>query len=189
MAVAVLIIIGSSFTFWHYLSTYHPPMPVYGNMPYFSLTSQENRPVSAHDFDGKVVIADFIFTSCAGPCPMMSSRMKEIQSDLADDPSIRLVSFSVDPETDTPPVLAEYAHQYGADNTRWTFLTGDKRTILGMTKTNFHLAVENDSGAIAHSTKFVLVDKHSNIRGYYDSDEIGSMNKLLADAKLLAKER
>src|SRR5579862_4677588 len=103
MAVAVLIIIGSSFTFWHYLSTYHPPMPVYGNMPYFSLTSQENRPVSAHDFDGKVVIADFIFTSCAGPCPMMSSRMKEIQSDLADDPSIRLVSFSVDPETDTPP--------------------------------------------------------------------------------------
>jgi protein SCO1/2 len=191
-----LIIVLASFAlfliagqYWYFMSTYHPPMPVYGAMPVFSLTAEDRRTVTPREFYGKVVIADFIFTTCAGPCPIMSGHMAEMQQDLADDRDIRLVSFTVDPEHDTPDVLAQYASLYGAKKDRWTFLTGDKHKILDMIRNDFHLAVSNDSNAIAHSTKFVLIDKHSNIRGYYDSDETDSMNKLLADAKRLAKER
>src|SRR5437016_5394914 len=79
-----------------------PPLPFIGTVPAFTLTSQDHRTITPASFKGSVVIADFIFTSCAGPCPLMSSQFEEFQQTLSGQPNIRLLSFSVDPETDTP---------------------------------------------------------------------------------------
>jgi protein SCO1/2 len=165
-----------------------PALPVFGPAPEFSLISQDKRPVTREDYKGSVVIADFIFTECAGPCPLMSAEMSEFQNSLASDPSIKLLSFSVDPETDTPEVLKDYGQRFHANFDKWTFLTGDKVSIYNLTRSGFHLTVEADSNAVTHSTKYVLIDKKSMIRGYYDSGDKVSTDKLLHDARMLVKE-
>ena len=159
-----------------------------GEIPAFSLTTQAESTFTRNDLLGRVTIADFIFTTCAGPCPLMSATMQTMQSQLKSDDHISLLSFSVDPETDTPPVLREYADRFGADSTRWTFLTGNKSDILSLIRNGFHLSVEADSEAIFHSTKFVLIDKEARIRGYYDSGEDSTVATLLRDAAGLTKE-
>src|SRR6185436_1224686 len=128
-----------------------------GDVPAFSLTTQSGGTFSRNDLLGRVTIADFIFTTCAGPCPFMSAGMQTIQSHLTAGDHISLLSFSVDPETDTPPVLREYASRFGADSTRWTFLTGNRSAIFDLVRNGFHLSVEADSDGISHSTKFVLI--------------------------------
>src|SRR5262245_9289536 len=95
----------------------------YGVVPDFSLLEAGGRQITLQEFQGKVWIADFIFTSCAGMCPMMTSEMRKIQDALPQE--IRLVSFSVDPARDTPAVLNDYADRFGADRRRWSFVTGD----------------------------------------------------------------
>jgi len=159
-----------------------------GEIPAFSLTTQAESTFTRNDLLGRVTIADFIFTTCAGPCPLMSATMQTMQFELKSDDHISLLSFSVDPETDTPPVLREYADRFGADSTRWTFLTGNKSDILSLIRNGFHLSVEADSEAIFHSTKFVLIDKEARIRGYYDSGEDSTVATLLRDAAGLTKE-
>ena len=162
-------------------------LPSYGLVPEFSLTSETKKPLTQNDLLGKISIVDFIFTQCAGACPMMSSKMSEMQKTLMSDPHIQFVSFSVDPETDTPDVLRQYAQQYGAVTGKWILLTGDKQQIYRLTKEGFHLGldIEGDS-AIIHSQKFVLVDHHGVIRGYYDSEDDESMKTLLRDAGVLS---
>lgn len=162
-----------------------PSLPEFGAVPAFSLTTNDHRTFTDQDFRDKVTITDFIFTTCAGPCPIMSGQVQELQSTLGGNSSIQFVSFSVDPETDTPEVLTEYANRFGAIKDRWVFLTGPKEVIYDAIRNGFHLAIEDDENAIAHSTKFVLVDTEGEIRGYYDSEEDGSMKKLVEDAKSL----
>ena len=163
-------------------------LPNYGAVPDFSLTSEERRTVSRNDLVGKVTIVDFIFTDCAGTCPMMSTKMAGMQSTLKDASRIQLLSFSVDPETDTPDVLASYAKQYEAIPGKWIFLTGDKATIYALSKEGFHLGldIEGDN-ALIHSQKFVLVDYRGDIRGYYDSEDDAAMKNLIRDALILSR--
>ncbi len=160
-------------------------LPKFGQVPEFSLTAEDNTVFTTKDMRGHVTIADFIFTSCAGPCPLMSAQMQQLQHSTSEHPDVKLVSFSVDPETDTPEVLREYGERYGAIKGKWTFLTGSKSAIYDITRNGFHLAIEADSEAIAHSTKFVLIDKASTIRGYYDSEDSESMTRLIEDIKSL----
>ena len=94
---------------------------------------------------------------------------------------VQFISFSVDPETDTPEVLSEYAARFGAEEGRWRFLTGDRRVIYDLARNGFHLVAEADSEGIAHSTKFILIDQSAMIRGYYDSDDEESMRSLITD--------
>ena len=162
----------------------HPALPEFGTVPTFTLTTEDHRTFSHEDFKGKVTITDFIFTTCAGPCPIMSGQMQQLQATLQKT-SIQFVSFSVDPETDTPEVLTEYANRFGAIKGQWIFLTGAKQIIYEAIRSGFHLAIEDDENAIAHSTKFVLVDKEGQIRGYYDIEDDDSMKKLVEDAKSL----
>lgn len=162
-------------------------LPELGAVPPFVLTNEAGSTVDAAMFNGKVSVVDFIFTSCAGICPMMSGRMAWLQDELRDSPDVQMVSFSVDPATDTPDVLAAYGERYGAIPGRWTFLTGDRDQIYSLTKHGFHLGLEAEGDdAIIHSPKFVLVDRRGAIRGYYDSDSTDAMDELRDDARLLA---
>src|SRR6266481_7297210 len=105
-----------------------PPLPVLGQIPGFELTDETGQPFDRKALDGKVWVADFIFTTCTGPCPRMSSLMRQVQQASGAIPGVQLVSFTVDPEHDTPAALALYAARYHAQSERWHFLTGARET-------------------------------------------------------------
>ncbi len=164
------------------------PLPNLGVVPAFQLTNEDSAQFSNQNLLGKVTVADFIFTSCGGPCPMMSSKMASLQAEFADVPAIHLLSFSVDPEYDTPSILKEYGQKFGAEQGRWTFLTGDKHAIYQLARYGFYLTTEDEENAIIHSTKFILIDTKGSIRGYYDYDDSTAVPKLVNDARSLATE-
>ncbi|MBS1903959.1 MAG: SCO family protein [Bacteroidetes bacterium] len=168
-------------------------LPAYGAVPDFTLTNQDNAPVSLKDLKGKIWLVDLIFTNCAGTCPMLTARMAAIQSAISKTPpDVQLVSISVDPNNDTPPVLKDYAKKYSADPKRWTFLTGKVATIYSMAKDGFHLTLdsahEDVHEPIVHSERLVLVDRTGNIRGYYNGTEEDAQSKVLADLGELLRE-
>jgi len=163
----------------------------YGTVPSFQLVNQNGQAFGSARLAGKIWIADFIYTTCPGPCPMISSRMSELQKPL-EKTDVHLVSFSVDPEKDTPEVLRGYAEKLQAEPARWDFLTGPKSTIYKLSHDGFKLAVSDGSdaeGIPVHSTRMVLVDRHGQIRGYYDAAEADAMTKLVADTNHLLREQ
>src|SRR6266403_3184552 len=163
----------------------------YGSVPEFTLTNQDGKNFGSADLRGKIWIADFIYTMCPGPCPMISSRMSELQKPL-EKTDVHLVSFSVDPDKDTPQVLRSYAEKWQAEPGRWDFLTGPKSAIYKLSHDGFKLAVSDGSdaqGIPVHSTRMVLVDRHGQIRGYYDATEPDAITKLVADTNHLLREQ
>ena len=161
------------------------PLPVFTQLPDFSLIERSGQNLGLADLRGKVWIADFIFTRCPGPCPRMSSRMAFLQSNLRDD-GLRLISISVDPEFDTQEVLTKYATQYQAEEGRWFFLTGDKTAIHDLAKSGFLVGGVDD--VTLHTTRFVLVDRQGRVRGYYSSSDEDDLRKLRDDARALLRE-
>ena len=131
------------------------PLKVLGAVPEFQLVNQQGQRFERAALDGHVWVADFIYTTCQGPCPRMSSHMRALQK--ATDASVKLVSFTVDPDNDTPGVLAAYARRFSADESRWSFLTGDKATLNSLDYDAFKLG--SIGAAMDHSTRFVLIDK------------------------------
>ena len=166
----------------------------YGTVPAFELLSQSGSKVRLDDLRGGVWIGDFIFTNCASSCPMMSAQLQKLRAALGDVEGVRFVSFSVDPERDTPEKLAEYARGYGARPEEWLFLTGDKAAMRSLATEGFHLPVDEPSAedlaqgaeAVLHSTRLVLVDAQGRIRGYYDGVDAAAMKRLGADVRRLA---
>jgi len=163
-----------------------PPLPIFGEIPSFQLTSETNQPFGKESLDGKVWVADFIFTTCTGPCPRLSSLMRQVQQAVSGMPDVRLVSFTVDPDRDTPMALAEYATRYHAQPERWRFLTGPRDTLNRLTRVDFKLG--NVDGSMVHSTRFVLLDRRSRIRGYYGTSEENPVNQVVLDIKRLLAE-
>lgn len=171
-------------------------LPVFGEIAHFQLIERKGGKLGLSDLGGKVWVADFIFTHCAGPCPLMSSHMARLAKTFQEEPEARFVSFSVDPERDKPAVLSEYAARYGAEPNKWFFLTGEKAQIHTLTQQSFHLGISEVSPdekippeeLITHSTKFVLVDKKGRIRGYYDSQEGAQLDRLTNDIRTLLGE-
>jgi protein SCO1 len=137
--------------------------------------------------EGHVWVADFMFTTCPGPCPRMSSQMHQIQKATAKTPDVKLVSFTVDPAHDTPAVLAAYGKHFLADPGRWYFLTGLQQTLNTLGLAGFKL--NSVDGSLNHSTRFVLVDRTARIRGYYDSSDDGFPQNLLRDLQQLEREK
>lgn len=162
----------------------HPALPVLGEVPDFTLTDQTGAAFHGSSLRGHIWIADFIYTNCPGPCPLMSRRMKRIQQGTAG--KVRLISFSVDPVRDTPPVLSVYAKRFGADPGRWTFLTGDVRTLEMLDRNAFKLG--DLDAQLNHSTRFVLVDRGGRIRAYYGMGDEGMMERVTRDAGDLETE-
>jgi len=162
----------------------------YGTVPDFELMNQNGQPFASEQLKGKIWIADFIFTTCRGPCPLISSRMSELQTPLAKS-DVHLVSFTVDPATDTPEVLRKYASALQADPARWDFLTGSQSTIYRLCRDGFKLAVSGsgENGTPVHSTRMVLVDRRGEIRGYFDATDPEGITKLIADTNHLLREQ
>ncbi|HLJ51469.1 MAG TPA: SCO family protein [Bryobacteraceae bacterium] len=161
--------------------------PSYGAVPAFQLTDQSGRAFDSTTLAGRVWVADFMFTSCPGPCPRMTSQMREVQEATRDLANVRLVSFTVDPERDTPFVLAEYAKLHHAETQSWYFLTGAQSALHHLGRDVFKL--NNVDGTLNHSTRFVLVDARGQIRGYYDTSEPDSIRMLISDVRALANQR
>jgi protein SCO1/2 len=159
------------------------PLPVYGQVPEFELTAETGDRFSSRELAGHAWVADFIFTSCSGPCPRMSYLMSQVQRTV---PGVKLVSFTVDPEGDTPPVLAAYARRYRAEPGRWTFLTGERELLHKLSRDAFKLS--NVDGSFEHSTRLVLVDGQGRIRGFYSTEGGSPVAELQRDLKRLERE-
>jgi protein SCO1/2 len=165
-------------------------------LPPFQLINERGEPFGLDDLKGRIWVADFVFTSCPTVCPKLTQRMQKIQHrarNLGD--AFHLVTFTVDPDNDTPAQLAAYARANHANPRRWTFLTGALRDVEPTVVKGFKMAMGKDelpagSGlfAIFHGEKLVLVDPEGFIRGYYDADDEGT-SALLRDAGLLANVR
>ena len=186
------LIVGAMWSFFFFREVRHPSLPVYGNVPDFALTERSGYPIRLKDLLGQVWIADFIFINCAGATPMMSSNMKQLQNLLNDSADVRLVSITVDPLRDTPEALSAYAAEFGARRDQWLFLTGDAAAIRKLATQGFLLGVEmgvDPKDSIAHSQKFVLVDRRGRIRGYFDGESPGVIRPLLNAMDALEKER
>jgi protein SCO1/2 len=192
LVVAMLGVVGTGL--WaRYRDAFDPgakadaSLPVLFDAATFSLTDQDGRPFSSEQLRGRTWVADFVFTHCAGACPKMTMRMAGLQKALA-NPDVHFVSFTVDPERDTPPVLKEYAKTYDADPARWHFLTGDTKAMFQAAR-DMKLTAE-PAGVlgpdIAHAEKFLLVDARGQVRGAYDSKDDDDIKKLTADAAALA---
>ena len=148
--------------------------------------------VGLKDLRGKIWIADFIYTTCTDTCPLQSAELAKLQEQLGDRKDLKLVSFTVDPDRDTPQILSGYAERFHADADRWLFLTGSKEQISRLIQEGFRLSATpalNGGAAgdvILHSPRFVLVDKQAQIRGYYDSRDAAALKRLRQDiTKLL----
>ena len=170
-----------------------PELPILGQVPAFSLTERSGETVSLTDLKGAPWVANFVFTSCASPCPMLSARMADVQRETQQLAGVRLVSFSVDPETDTPEILAAYAKAFGADPERWLFLTGEKQAIYDLIVKGFKLGLDFGAGSpdepgpgiITHSTRFALIDADGQIRGYYHGTDDDLLEAILPDLERL----
>jgi protein SCO1 len=164
-----------------------PPLPVYWQVPEFHLTSQAGRPFDSNSLNGDIWVADFIFTTCTGSCPRMSAQMRVVQNAVQSMPDVKLVSFTVDPRHDTPPVLAQYAVHYRAVPGRWFFLTGSEGALETICRNSFKLG--DVGGNPTHSTRFVLVDRHSRVRGFYTTSDDAAVPRLLHDIRTLHGEK
>jgi protein SCO1/2 len=137
---------------------------------------------------GRVWIADFVYTRCAGPCPLLSTRMASLQDELP--AAIGLLSFTVDPDHDGPRELSAYARRYRAVPGRWLFVTGPKAAMISLLRDGFAVPVAEDAAAapgerVAHSTKLVLLDREARVRGWYDGEDPADVARLSRDAKSL----
>jgi protein SCO1/2 len=156
-------------------------------VPNFSLQERSGKEISLADLRGKIWIADFIYTSCTDTCPFQTADMARLQERWSNKNDLRLVSFSVDPEHDTPKILSRYAARFKADHQRWLFLTGERAVVAHLIEDGFHLAVASvaknpqDAGLIIHSPRFVLVDRQGQIHGYYDNRDPKAMQRLNRD--------
>ena len=162
---------------------------VLGGLPAFTLTDQTGKPFGSRELAGRIWVADFIFTSCQGACPLLSERMREVGKRARHlGPDFHLVSISVDPERDTPDRLAAYAARYGANPISWSFLTGPEAAIQATVVEGFKVGAGKeraggaDGGAgfweIFHGEKLVLVDRAMRIRGYFAATPEG-LDKLM----------
>ena len=161
---------------------------VLATVPSFSLLDQDNKPLTHDTLHGHPYIADFIFTRCAGPCPIMTSKMAALTKSIP-DPRVRFLSVTVDPEYDKPNILKQYARDRGADDSRWLFATGDKDAVFALARGMLIAALPAQGDQpIIHSEKFILVDSAGQIRAYYNSKDGDAMVHLIADAQELAAQ-
>lgn len=171
-------------------------LPKMRTIPPFNLMERSGRMISNRDLAGKIWVADFIYTTCPGPCPLITASMAKLQTAVAHDPRVMLVTFTVDPQTDTVPVLAKYADTFHADPNRWLFLTGPEKPLYDLIQNGFLQVVEDNRGTppqqgqfiVTHSTYFILVDGDGNMRGSYDGVGPNGHADLLRDIKTLEKE-
>ncbi len=157
----------------------------------FRLIDQEGDSVFLSDVQGKVVLADFFFTSCGTICPKMTNQLVRVQKEFANDDRVLLLSHSVTPGADSVPVLKAYAEQYDVDHRRWRLLTGDRKQIYDLARTSYFAVLDHGDGGpddFVHTENFVLVDPQGRLRGFYDGTKAKEVDQAMDDIRKLLKE-
>ena len=154
----------------------------------FSLTNQNGKTITQKDYEGKIYIADFFFTTCPTICPIMTKNMAGIQELIKEDDDVLLLSHSVTPVIDSVAQLKKYAMEKGVDDTKWNLVTGDKKQIYELARKSY-LAVKTDGDGgpfdMIHTENFILVDKERRIRGFYDGTKTEDIDRLMDDLRIL----
>lgn len=154
----------------------------------FELTNQNGEQVTQNDYEDKIYIADFFFTTCPTICPIMTKNMATIQSKIKSDDEVLLLSHSVTPEIDSVAQLKKYALKEGVLDHKWNLVTGDKKQIYELARKSY-LAVKTDGDGgpfdMIHTENFILVDKERRIRGFYDGTNPEEIEKLMGDLEVL----
>lgn len=161
----------------------------------FSFTNQNGQTITQDEVAGKVYVAEYFFTTCKSICPVMNSQMQRVHKVYKNEPDFRILSFTVDPETDTVAQMKRYADDHGANDDSWHFLTGEKADLYQLARTSYFVLkpaeAQNlgDAGSdFIHTNNFVLVDKEARIRGYYDGTSEEEVTKLIEDIDKLLNE-
>ncbi len=158
----------------------------------FKLINQNGQTITQNDYDNKIYVADFFFTTCQTICPIMTDHMYQIQKEILNDGEVMLLSHTVTPEIDTVAQLKRYAKLKGVNDAKWNLVTGNKKEIYDLARKSY-LAVKNDGNGDAfdmiHTENFMLIDKKRQIRGFYDGTNPDDIERLLNDIKILKKEK
>lgn len=158
----------------------------------FTMTNQNGQTITEKDYENKVYVADFFFTTCPSICPIMTKNMFSLQEKLKTKyPEVKLLSYSVTPEIDTIEQLKRYAIENKVDDKIWNLVTGDKKEIYTLARKSY-LVVQNDGNGgphdMIHTENFVLIDKENRIRGYYDGTDINEMDRLITEIGMLKND-
>ena len=165
---------------------------IYHSIPSFSFINQDGKIITDKDYDGKIYVANYFFTTCKSICPKMTGELQRVQDKFAyTNGLVQILSHTVNPENDSVPVLKAYADMVHADTKMWNFVTGDKKQLYDIARNGYLLnALEGDGGPddFIHSELFILIDKEKHIRGIYDGTNIKAVSDLLDDVKTLIAE-
>ena len=157
----------------------------------FSFVNQNGKTITQKEYEGKIYVADFFFTTCGSICPKMTTNLAEIQKAIRHNPKVMLLSHSVLPDTDSVPVLKQYALKNGVIDSKWNLVTGDKKAIYTMARKSY-LAVKlgkpNELYDMVHTENFVLVDTKRRVRGFYDGTKKEDVQRLIADIEFLCAD-
>ena len=168
-----------------YVSKYH-------TIADFSFTNQNGKTITQKDYEGKIYVADFFFTTCGTICPKMTSNLEEVQKAIINNPKVMLLSHTVFPEVDTVEALKAYAIKHGVVDSKWNLVTGDKKEIYAMARKSY-LAVKlgkpSELYDMVHTENFVLVDAKRRVRGFYDGTTKEDIQKLIEDINFLSNEK
>lgn len=164
-----------------YVSKYH-------TIADFSFTNQNGKIITEKDYEGKIYVADFFFTTCGSICPKMTTNLVDVQKAFINNPEVKILSFTVTPEIDSVPVLKEYALKNGVNDLKWNLVTGDKKAIYTMARKSY-LAVKQgkpeEQYDMVHTENFVLVDTKKRVRGFYDGTNKDEIKRLIEDINWL----
>ena len=161
----------------------------------FSFKNQDNKTINQNDIQEKVFVAEYFFTTCKSICPIMNEQMQRVQKSIKGNPNVKILSFTVDPETDTVAQMKRYANSHNVVKGQWHFLTGKKEDLYRLARKSFFVlkpaeaANQGDVGSdFIHTNNFVLVDQKKRIRGYYDGTSSKEVTQLISDIKILLEE-
>ena len=167
-----------------YVSKYH-------TIADFSFTNQNGKTITQKDYEGKIYVTDFFFTTCGSICPKMTTNLEEVQKAFANNPKVMLLSHTVFPETDSVSVLKDYAIKHKVDDAKWNLVTGDKKEIYTMARKSY-LAVKlgkpDELYDMVHTENFILVDSERRVRGFYDGTNKEEVKKLIEDINWLLSD-
>lgn len=204
----LLILIPAGFVTWYftskaeeapvqYLSYFGPKNSprindtIYHTIPAFEFTGQDNQKVSKKTFKNKIYVTEFFFTTCKSICPIMNNNLEDVYKEFKNEKDFLILSHTVDPETDSVPVLKRYAEAHGVNDNKWLFVTGTKKDLYSLARKGYLLDNNDGNGGeddFVHTQNFALVDKESRIRGFYDGTDSAEIIRLKREIKLLLKE-
>jgi protein SCO1/2 len=191
----ILLFIGFYFALTRLIPGFGSPvLPVLSQVPPFSFDNQEGKMITDRDLAGKVYVAEYFFTTCRGICPKMNVNMKKVSGDYANEANFRILSYTVDPETDSVGRMKHYADSLGADPQRWWFLTGRKDSLYHLARSGYLLDdpknnATNINEQFIHTQFLALVDKSGRVRKIYDGLKKDELDELEKDITVLLKEK